>query len=148
MITKNTAASTSPSGLPVQSNEGPQGPYNNIFAVRERSLCVNDGSLVIPSHVCSDFGFAYTYRHKSTLQPFFLSSLSWRCLIFQNWYWPPHSTLWRRTGLDLCYFWSLILFCPVSSWRGRFPSKKFSLIFLHNANSIIALSVLSVMCLH
>lgn len=40
-----------------------------FFSRRERSrsysLCVNDGSLVIPSHVCSDFGFAYTHRHKS-----------------------------------------------------------------------------------
>lgn len=72
-------------GVHVLTVDGPsnpardhKGPWNNIFAARERSrsysLCVNDGSLVIPSHVCSDFGSAYTHRHKST--PFFFPSLS------------------------------------------------------------------------
>lgn len=58
------------SGLPLQPNKGPQGPQNNIFAVRESSrsfrLCVNDGSLVIPSHL---FRFFTSLVHTGTNLP-------------------------------------------------------------------------------
>lgn len=110
-----------------------------FFSRRERSrsysLCVNDGSLVIPSHVCSDFGFAYTHRHKSNSPSPPLPLRPRWCLIFQNWYWP---TLWHWTGVDLCYFW---YFCvPYLPGETSSPPTKFSLISLCNVPTLSLLS--------
>lgn len=112
---KNIAAmSMSLSGLPPHNPTRDHKTLTTTFLLwgrrEEVTACVNDGSLVIPSHVCSDFGFAYAHRHKSTLHL------------------PPSlpSVLVRSHRADHCCRhsgpWFVLLSCPIFSGKNIFPS--------------------------
>lgn len=93
---ENCAAPSSLSGQPPDHNTL-RGAFSAARpSSRSSSPRVNDGSLVIPSHVCSHFGFACAHRHKSTLPPRVPSSVLVRSHRVDH--------CCRRSGLDLCFF--------------------------------------------